>query len=593
MNPGVARPCAAVSLQPVVRLIDSAVIAYATRCAASLSTADCVHACLDAARAIDPATIFVPVDPRTLVAETIAMVRADAESLAVDPGRLALEIPQAAVGASSHALRGAAAAVREQGLRLAISGAGHGEASMRLIADLRPDFIRVAAEVVRGITASDAQRALAVALLSLGTHVSARLVADGIDSTDDRETLAGLGIQFGQGPLLGGFVAFDDAPERLAALRTDPRAAAAFTASASSPRSAPGKPIVAAAGSERLPHALSNAALALQAEHDPHSILSVIAEQLSLVVPVDDLSIYAADHATGHFVAVFATGPQAAEVLADDFPMTVGLNGWAFAQGTPQNVGNAGAHPASLTIPNTPFEHESLLLIPLVAGDHKLGMLNCRRMGINRFSDDDLEAASLFGHTAAAAWHNAQLYEELARRAMTDGLTGLFNSRWLREAGERELADARRRGVPLSVVLVDLDHFKAVNDTGGHASGDIVLQHVADVLRHTTRAGDAAVRLGGEEFVLILRDSDAAGAARVAADLRAAMTAVPIPAACSGIDRMTASLGIASFPEHGGSLADLVRAADVAMYVAKREGRDRVRIAPGAVPASDDGDAVA
>ena len=237
-------------------------------------------------------------------------------------------------------------------------------------------------------------------------------------------------------------------------------------------------------------------------------------------------------------------------------------------------------------MPNTPFEHESLLLIPLMAGDHKLGMLNCRRMGLNRFTDEDLETATLFGHTAAMAWHNAQLYEELARRAMTDGLTGLYNSRWLRESGELEIGECRRRGTPLSIVLVDLDHFKTINDSGGHAAGDAVLQRVASELRRITRVGDAAVRLGGEEFVLVLRDSDAAGAARVADDLQRALRNVPIPAACSGVDSVTASIGIASFPDQGWRLDDLVRAADIAMYQAKRDGRDRVKLAVlgGTVP---------
>ncbi len=239
-------------------------------------------------------------------------------------------------------------------------------------------------------------------------------------------------------------------------------------------------------------------------------------------------------------------------------------------------------------MPNTPFEHESLMLIPLLAGDHKLGMLNCRRMGLNRFTDEDLETATLFGHTAAMAWHNAQLYQELARRAMTDGLTGLFNSRWLRESGELEVADCRRRGMPLSVVLIDLDHFKAINDTGGHAAGDAVLQRVATELRRITRAGDSAVRLGGEEFILVLRDAESSGAARVAADLRRALRNVPIPDGCAGIDHVTASIGIASFPEHGLRLEGLIRAADVAMYQAKRDGRDQVklsvvRFAPDAV----------
>jgi diguanylate cyclase (GGDEF)-like protein len=176
------------------------------------------------------------------------------------------------------------------------------------------------------------------------------------------------------------------------------------------------------------------------------------------------------------------------------------------------------------------------------------------------------------------AWHNAQLYQELARRASTDSLTGLYNSRWLREAGELEIADCRRRGMPLSVVLVDLDHFKTINDSGGHAAGDAVLQRVAAELRRITRAGDAAVRLGGEEFILVLRDAESSGAARVAGDLRRALRNVPIPVACTGIDHVTASIGIASFPEQGSRLDDLIRAADVAMYRAKRGGRDQVKL---------------
>jgi len=97
-------------------------------------------------------------------------------------------------------------------------------------------------------------------------------------------------------------------------------------------------------------------------------------------------------------------------------------------------------------------------------------------------------------------------------------------------------------------------------------------------LRRITRAGDAAARLGGEEFILVLRDAEATGAARVAGDLRRALRNVPIPAACSGIDHVTASIGIASFPEQGSRLEDLIRAADVAMYRAKRSGRDQVQL---------------
>lgn len=620
IDPGGVR----VALRPVIRLLDGVILGY--QClrrmapGAGSQTSEkpvdaaaahglqrdldiaCIHAALAYAKYTRPATLFLSVSVPTLIevdsTRRLASLVTDA---GLGPQDVVLEVSELVPVTNVAHLRRVVADLRSCGFRIAIDSAGAPQASMLVIAEIRPDFITIGRELIHGVHSSDSRRALVVSLLSFGTHINARIVAEGIESEEDLKALTDLGIQFGQGDQLGEPVILA-ATAVTGTCTSEPswfssRAVECFPSagSATGPSHAPAQqqPSMTAPKQASLPHALSTAALALQAEHDPQRILAVIAEQLSLVVPVDDLSIYEADHANHRFVPAFATGPQASQIMADSFSLSVGLNGWAFALGIPQNLANAGAHSATTTIPNTPFEHESLLLIPMVAGDHKLGMLNCRRMGLNRFSDEDLEAASLFGHTAAAAWHNAQLYEELARRAMTDGLTGLFNSRWLREAGEREIADCRRRGTALSIVLIDLDHFKKINDTGGHAAGDVVLQRVADELRHITRAGDAAVRLGGEEFILVLRDSNAAGAFRVAGNLRRALAKIPIPPACTGIEKITASIGIVGFPEHGAVLADLVRAADVAMYRAKRDGRDRVKMAPGD-PASvgDDGVAV-
>jgi diguanylate cyclase (GGDEF)-like protein len=611
--------CAA--MQPVIRLVDGVVMGYQASCrigpgaapwsAEQLSDAAgaygleaaldiaSIRAALAYATYTDPATLFLNVSSATLLdADSVQRLARVVSGAGVRPQDVVLNLSAGVPALSVARLRRIVADLRVCGFRIAIDDSAAAQAGMLVVAEVRPDIIKVGRELVAGVHASDARRALVVSLLSFGTHLSARVVAEGIDTEADLKAVADLGIQFGLGKQLGDPVVLGPAVTDAAIVEPgwfSSRSVQSFPSEVPATRSghATGaQTSVTAPQQTSLPHALSRAALALQAEHDPHSILAVIAEQLSKVVPVDDLSIYEADHASGRFVAAFATGPQASQIMADDFPLSVGLNGWAFALGTPQNLSNAGAHPEALIIPNTPFEHESLLLIPLVAGDHKLGMLNCRRMGLNRFSNEDLEAASLFGHTAAAAWHNAQLYEELARGAMTDGLTGLFNSRWLREAGEREIADCRRRGTALSILLIDLDHFKTINDTGGHAAGDVVLQRVADELRRTTRAGDAAVRLGGEEFVLVLRDADTAGALRVAHDLSVELATVPIPSACSGIERITASMGIASFPADGDVLADLVRAADVAMYGAKRDGRNRVKLARGD-PAVAGGDEVA
>ena len=596
------------AMQPIVRLLDGVTLGYESLCrinpgagpqvpsalfdaAGSLMEKDLDEACIRAGLSgrvhTLPATLFLNVMLPTLTQPDAALRLAKfAEDAGVLPEHIVLEVSERVPVPNVARLRRVVADLRSHGFRIAIDDAGAGHASMLVIAEVRPDFIKIDRDLIHGVHSSDSRRALVVSLLSFGTHINARIIAEGIETEADLTSLMDLGVQFGQGnvlsePVILGEPAVEGAtlvqPAWFARRRVECFPASVEPAASSdvSPRR---RPHPALPAPESLPHALSRAALALQAEHDPQRILAAIAEQLQRVVPVDDLSIYEADHNHHRFVAAFATGRQAAEIMADVFSLSVGVNGWAFALGTPQNLGNAGAHPAAAAVPNTPFEHESLLLIPLMAGDHKLGMLNCRRMGLNRFTDEDLETATLFGHTAAMAWHNAQLYQELARRASTDSLTGLYNSRWLREAGELEIADCRRRGMPLSVVLVDLDHFKTINDSGGHAAGDAVLQRVAAELRRITRAGDAAVRLGGEEFILVLRDAESSGAARVAGDLRRALRNVPIPAACTGIDHVTASIGIASFPEQGSRLEDLIRAADVAMYRAKRGGRDQVKL---------------
>jgi len=170
---------------------------------------------------------------------------------------------------------------------------------------------------------------------------------------------------------------------------------------------------------------------------------------------------------------------------------------------------------------------------------------------------------------------NAELYAELTERAILDPLTGLLNSRWLREVGEREVSQSRRSGQSLAVLVLDLDGFKQINDSGGHSAGDLVLRRVGTVLTGMIRAGDAAVRLGGEEFLIVLRDTDTAGAERVALEFRDRLAAVPLPRSCLPRRKLTVSAGIAVLPRNGSGLSELVRAADAAMYEAKRAGGDR------------------
>ncbi|HYI82903.1 MAG TPA: GGDEF domain-containing protein, partial [Acetobacteraceae bacterium] len=155
-----------------------------------------------------------------------------------------------------------------------------------------------------------------------------------------------------------------------------------------------------------------------------------------------------------------------------------------------------------------------------------------------------------------------------------DPLTGLLNRRALEAQATRLLAEAARSGQPVALLLLDLDHFKSVNDTHGHAAGDAVIRGVAEVLMREIRQDDLACRWGGEEMLAVLRNCDLVHAEQRALRLRAAITAAQ-PGGVPGL-RVTASMGVAAFPEHGAALDALTERADKALYVAKRYGRDRV-----------------
>ncbi|MEU0547564.1 diguanylate cyclase [Micromonospora sp. NPDC005979] len=202
------------------------------------------------------------------------------------------------------------------------------------------------------------------------------------------------------------------------------------------------------------------------------------------------------------------------------------------------------------------------------------------RVGAAEFDDDDLVTLRTFAGHAAVAVENVRVHEEAQRLSLTDPLTGLWNYRYLRESIRREVERASRFGRMLSVLALDLDRFKDVNDTYGHAAGDTVLAEFARRVRGEIREVDLAFRQGGEEFVLLLPETDARGAAIVAERLGAAVRETPIAVeAYAGPIVVTVSVGIAVYPDHGSTGREVLEAADDALYVAKAAGRDTYRVA--------------
>ena len=165
--------------------------------------------------------------------------------------------------------------------------------------------------------------------------------------------------------------------------------------------------------------------------------------------------------------------------------------------------------------------------------------------------------------------------EELKELSITDGLTGLYNRTYLPELLAKEQARSRRHKHPFSILMVDIDHFKRFNDAHGHQAGDDLLRSVAGLLRDFIRRCDVAVRYGGEEFLILLTETDSKGAVCFAEKLRSAIEGMPRKT-------VTVSIGAASFPEHGDDMESIIREADAALYRCKRKGRNQVAAA-GAV----------
>jgi len=221
-----------------------------------------------------------------------------------------------------------------------------------------------------------------------------------------------------------------------------------------------------------------------------------------------------------------------------------------------------------------PGNGDRALVIPLGNEGRESGILYLTPKG-NDFSDEARELAHWLGSQASVALENARLHRLVERQANTDGLTELPNRRHFEEALEGEISRAERFGGSLALILADLDDFKQVNDRYGHQAGDDVLQTFADILRATVREIDLPARYGGEEFAVLLPQTDLEGAQRLAERLCKALAARPMPTHPGALVAVTASFGVAAFPDSP-TPAALFAAADEALYRAKRSGKNCV-----------------
>lgn len=245
-----------------------------------------------------------------------------------------------------------------------------------------------------------------------------------------------------------------------------------------------------------------------------------------------------------------------------------GLAGTVFRTRVPE----VHTGPAPLPWPDVPKPARSVMAIPLVGREQVLGALVLYSVAPAAFSERELAYFAAVGKQLSVALDNATLLQKATELSYRDPLTDLFNRRYLEEALDTEIRRAARYNLPLSVTMVDIDHFKAYNDRHGHSKGDQVLRVVASRLREQTRNADIVTRYGGEEFVIIFPMTTKPHARLVAEKLRSAIAGTPI----EGAPQLTVSVGVATFPNDASTAIGLVQAADAALYAAKDSGRNRV-----------------
>ncbi|MFH2009117.1 MAG: sensor domain-containing diguanylate cyclase [bacterium] len=308
----------------------------------------------------------------------------------------------------------------------------------------------------------------------------------------------------------------------------------------------------------------------LAGENSLEEALQAVTEAVLELVPGNHASIRMLDENQGELLCGARSG-AGQERRPLTFSRGEGVVGWVAEHGVVARIDDADADSRFKQSADQGFDIGAILAIPLLAGREVVGVLAVTAPEKGGFSDQHELLARLLANCAVQPLERARL----ERLAVTDHHTLAFNRRVLYPKLRVEMERSRRYDIPLSVLLMDLDHFKGVNDTHGHAVGDVVLRVFADRVRNAVRRPDVLVRRGGEEFVLIMPHTNTEQCRVVAERIRECVQADPAYALGDRSVRQTVSIGLATFDGRENA-RELERRADEAMYRAKERGRDCV-----------------
>lgn len=336
--------------------------------------------------------------------------------------------------------------------------------------------------------------------------------------------------------------------------------------------------------------AFNTIAKALTSTLEVREVLELVMQKVSELLRPRNWSLLLEDPRTGKLYFELAVGAGAEKLKELRLEPNEGICGLVFQSGQARCVDDVRRDPAFAGRFDelSAFNTRSVLAVPLLARGRPLGVIELVNGPEDPvFTHEDLHTLLGIAEFAAIAIDNARNFQRVQELTLTDEHTGLYNARHLAGLLEREVTRAQRFQHPLSLIFLDLDHFKRVNDTHGHLVGSALLREVGELLQGSIRQVDSAFRFGGDEFALLLIETDEDGAQQTATRIRDALQEREFMASRKLGLRLSASFGVATYPSHATTATRLLQAADQAMYAAKAAGRNDVRVASAASAAGE------
>jgi diguanylate cyclase (GGDEF)-like protein len=314
---------------------------------------------------------------------------------------------------------------------------------------------------------------------------------------------------------------------------------------------------------------------------EPRKVIELIMGKIQQLIPSEAWSMLMVDEERQELTFELALGEKAKDVSSFRVKIGEGVAGWVAETGKPTIVNDASRDPrfSGKFDSKTQFRTRSILCAPLISRGRTIGVVEIiNRLG-GRFSQADLEILLTLVEPCAIAIENAILFQKTEQLTITDDLTRLFNSRYLNVYIGREIKRCKRHGIPLSVIFLDLDGFKKVNDQFGHLAGSRTLAEVGGILAQAVRESDILARYGGDEFVVVLPETPPSGAMVIAERIRRAIETHSFLEGQGLQAHISASFGISSYPDHALTPEGLIQKADQAMYRVKERDKNGIELA--------------